>query len=91
MKTNSAERVMADYREMPGLSVTLAQGARLWGLSLIECESVLAMLVADGQLFRDHRGLFLRRGAVHRRSHSVKAPLERAADRSASGAKARRR
>jgi hypothetical protein len=77
---NVADRVMADYREMPGLCVTVAQGARLWGLSFIECEQVLAMLVADGHLYHDDNGLYVRRGALARRRRTAKAPLARAAD-----------
>ena len=87
---NAADRVMADYREMPGLCVTVAQGARLWGLSLADCEGVLAVLIADGQLHRDERGLYVRRGTLVRRSRTLKAPLERAADWSALVANARR-
>jgi hypothetical protein len=37
---------------MPGLSVTLSQGCRLWSLSPELCASILAELVAHGQLKR---------------------------------------
>jgi hypothetical protein len=45
-------RVQADYREMPGLSVTLKQGCRLWSLSPASCVSVLDQLIAKGTLKR---------------------------------------
>ncbi len=51
------ERIAAEYREMPGLSPTAAQAARLWGLDRDSCVAVLQALVADGWLrcTREHR------------------------------------
>lgn len=43
-------RVAAEYREMPGLSLTIAQASRLWGIDRDTCVAVLQALVADGQL-----------------------------------------
>jgi hypothetical protein len=43
-------RIRAEYREMPGLSLTPLQAARLWGLSPGVCEEVLQTLVAEGAL-----------------------------------------
>lgn len=45
-------RVEADYREMPGLSVTLPQGCRLWSLSRDLCASILDQMIQRGQLKR---------------------------------------
>jgi hypothetical protein len=45
-------RIRADYREMPGLRVTVKQGARLWSLPIALCESLLDELVAEGFLVR---------------------------------------
>jgi hypothetical protein len=45
-------RVEADYREMPGLSVTLPQGCRLWSLSQDVCASILDQMIQRGQLKR---------------------------------------
>lgn len=45
-------RVEADYREMPGLSVTLSQGCRLWSLPPDLCASILEQMIAGGQLKR---------------------------------------
>ena len=44
-------RVRAEYREMPGLRLTLAQAARLFNLELGACERVLESLVMDGALW----------------------------------------
>jgi hypothetical protein len=41
---------MADYEEMPGLSVTAIEAARLWGVSFDMSERVLASLTASGYL-----------------------------------------
>jgi hypothetical protein len=43
-------RIRAEYREMPGLCLTPAQAARLWGLTPGVCAEVLQALVADGTL-----------------------------------------
>jgi hypothetical protein len=51
-RREALRRVQADYQEMPGLSVTLSQGCRLWSLSPELCASILAELVAHGQLKR---------------------------------------
>ena len=44
-------RIQAEYREMPGLSLTLRQAARLFNLELTHCAHVLDTLVADGHLW----------------------------------------
>ena len=43
-------RVRAEYREMPGLTLTLPQAARLFNLDVIRCERLLDVLVASGSL-----------------------------------------
>ena len=45
-------RVLADFREMPGLRVTLEQGCRLWGLSPEICSAILDALIAKDVLKR---------------------------------------
>ena len=45
-------RIQAEYREMPGLCLTAAQAARLWGLTPAVCAEVLQALVAEGALIR---------------------------------------
>jgi hypothetical protein len=45
-----AERVRGEFAEMRGFSPTLAQAARLFGMTIDECERVLRSLVQDGSL-----------------------------------------
>lgn len=56
------ERVVAEYREMPGLSLTAAQAARLFGLALDSCVTVLQALVAQGRLRRREDGRYCAAG-----------------------------
>ena len=53
-------RVEGQYREMPGLSLTLRQAARLWGLNQTTCERVLARLVERRVLKRAWNGAYVR-------------------------------
>ena len=55
-----AERVRGEFREMPGLSLTLAQAARLWSLDPTMCNDVLNQLVQSGFLCRRADGAFCR-------------------------------
>jgi hypothetical protein len=51
----------AEYREMPGLSLTLEQAARLWGLDRSTCERVLTILIERRLLKRARNGMYVRR------------------------------
>jgi hypothetical protein len=52
-------RVRSEFREIPGLRLTVAQAQRLWGLDRETCEAVLSRLTethviaqsADGRIF----------------------------------------
>jgi len=44
------DRCGGEFREMPGLCLSRAQAARLWGLSTQRCATVLEALVAQGDL-----------------------------------------
>ena len=44
---------------MPGLSLTAAQAARLWGIDRSTCEQVLRGLVLNGQLYQTPRGAYV--------------------------------
>jgi hypothetical protein len=44
------DRVKSEYREMPGLCLTLPQAQRLWSLDKGTCTFVLTSLVAEGYL-----------------------------------------
>ena len=55
-------RVQGEFREMPGLTLTVRQAARLFSIEPARCELVLGALVRDGVLATD--GLtFARAGA----------------------------
>ena len=60
-------RVRAEYREMPGLSLTSAQASRLWGIDHSVCEQVLRGLVADGALYHTPRGAYVAAPATRAR------------------------
>lgn len=46
-------RVRAEFREMPGLKLTLSQACRLFGIEPTRCERVLGALVHAGHLATD--------------------------------------
>lgn len=52
------ERILAEYREMPGLQLTAAQAARLWALDRGSCEQILQTLVATRRLRQTADGRF---------------------------------
>jgi hypothetical protein len=54
-----ALRVRAEYAEMPGLSLTLAQATRLFGIDPDGCREVLMSLVSAGYL-KEWSGRFVR-------------------------------
>jgi hypothetical protein len=51
-----SQRILAEYREMPGLRVTLRQAARLWAMDAGHCRAILDALVASGGLRRSSKG-----------------------------------
>lgn len=53
-------RAQAEYREMPGLSLTVAQAQRLWGVDRQTSEQVLKALIARGFLRRTADDRFVR-------------------------------
>ena len=48
-------RVLAEFREMPGLRLTLTQAARLFDIEPTQCKRVLGTLVDAGCLATDGR------------------------------------
>jgi hypothetical protein len=56
------QRIQGEYLEMPGLTLTLQQAARLWGLSVRQSERLLFELVRCGFLMRDRKGAYRRSG-----------------------------
>jgi len=63
-QTLITERVRGEFREMPGLALTLAQARRLWSLDADTCKDVLTQLVASGYLCRRADGAFCRASDV---------------------------
>lgn len=62
--TGARHRIEAEYRELPGLRLTLPQVSRLWGLAPGESAEVLAELMRTGFLMKDADGMFRRRGCA---------------------------
>jgi len=58
-------RVCAEFREMPGLRVTLPQAARLFSIDACRCHTLLTHLVEMGELSTDGR-VFARAGTGRR-------------------------
>jgi len=54
------DRVRAEYREMPGLSLTKPQATRLFGVAPSVCGAALRALVMEDFLFRTGEGVFVR-------------------------------
>ena len=44
------ERILGEYREMPGLALTVAQAQRLWGCDAVTCRRIVDVLVERHQL-----------------------------------------
>jgi len=55
------QRVQAEYREMPGLCLTLDQACRLWAVDKDTCSRVLETLVAEGFVAVAGRRIYRRR------------------------------
>lgn len=54
--TDLSRRIVAEYREMPGLRLTVPQAARLWAMDRRRCQCTLDALVAQGLLARTTGG-----------------------------------
>jgi hypothetical protein len=53
-------RVVAEYLEMPGLSLTPPQAARLWGVDPVDADRMLQHLATAGFLTRTAAGAYVR-------------------------------
>lgn len=53
-------RIKAEYREMPGLSLTRTQAQRLWQIDETTCRTLLSRLVAVGFLQLTAKGHYTR-------------------------------
>jgi hypothetical protein len=56
------ERVRGEFNEMPGMQLTDAQAARLWGLEPTACRGVVDLLVGAAFLRRTPTGRIARAG-----------------------------
>ena len=56
-------RIEGEYREMPGLNLSVTQAERLWGLDRHTCASVLTILMERRVLTRTTSGTFLQRSS----------------------------
>lgn len=56
------ERVRAEFDEMPGMTLTVSQASRLFGLNEDECQRVVDRLVRSAYLRWTHTGAFTRVG-----------------------------
>lgn len=54
------ERMEAEFREMPGMRLTVPQAQRLWGLDRATCRVALDALAGRGFLKRASNGTYLR-------------------------------
>jgi hypothetical protein len=58
------QRIQGEFREMPGLQLTVAQAQRLWGLDRAACEQLLNVLVKAKFLSQTRDGSFIRTTAA---------------------------
>ena len=67
------QRVRGEFREMPGLRLTLAQACRLWQLDSTTCEALLDRLTRDGVLLQTRQGHYV----AAPRTRPLGAPFDR--------------
>ena len=60
-----ARRILGEYREMPGLSLTIPQACRLWNLDRAVCEVVLQTLLDEGFITQTAAGQFAAYASEH--------------------------
>jgi len=73
-----AERILTEYRELPGLKLTTRQAARLWAIAHVDCERLLNRLVTDGHLCVDATGQYASSRHLLHASHSRDRATDRA-------------
>ena len=45
IEASLVDRVLGEYREMPGLALTIEQARRLWGCDAVTCQRIVDALV----------------------------------------------
>jgi hypothetical protein len=58
---NVLHRAVAEYIEMPGLSLTAAQMQRLWSIGPADCNALVDVLVSAKLIRRCANGTYVRR------------------------------
>jgi len=58
--TSLLHRIRSEFNEMPGLRLTPAQAARLWGMERHTSERILDGLALAGFLLKNKEGAYLR-------------------------------
>jgi hypothetical protein len=58
--SRAVQRVKAEFLEMPGLTLTVAQASRLWSFEATFCMAVLVALEESRFLVRTRRSAFAR-------------------------------
>ena len=74
------DRVRAEFVEMPGLELTLAQAVRLWTLGVVDCRHVIDALVDVGFLKWTARRTIVRTGLdlpIGQESQTADIPVRR--------------
>lgn len=69
-----ADRIRAEYRDMPGLSLTCEQAARLLNVDCLLAAAALDELQCEAFLVRASSGRFVRRATTLRRDASNAVP-----------------
>jgi hypothetical protein len=59
-----ARRVLSEFDEMPGLTLTMTQASRLFGLEAQVCQVVIDALVDSAYLRQTRGGAIIRGGRV---------------------------
>ncbi|NOT45896.1 MAG: hypothetical protein HOP14_14950 [Acidobacteria bacterium] len=58
------QRILGEFRELPGLTLTCEQAARLWHLDVTRARDLLSQLVDRRFLTRNPRGCYYRPGTA---------------------------
>ena len=73
MNMNALNRIRSEYREMPGMRLSLEQVARLCGIGHDLCRASLDTLVREGFLSVTRGGMYVRRDDLTMRSRYAMA------------------
>ena len=53
-----SDRMLSEFKEMPGMALTVVQASRLFGVPLGECARILADLADGGLLYQGINGCY---------------------------------